>query len=196
MYCISHRGVTVNSPLRYQIHRWAPNLLVIRRFGLPPTELWVMCTLTGVSFHFKLPLSLWMSSGMIRKAGGQRVRISWAYSSGDHFLNSWELTVFISYGVCVDDVSKGSVTQWSQLFCKNFANTLMYWNALHTLTKKEKNQTKQRHLLKWEICWCEKCFYFITFKRKSEKLLLGQGRHQSGFLGLHLMPQSNPMSSK
>ena len=129
VYCTSYRWVTVNSPLRYQIHRWAPNLLVIRRFGLPPTELWVTCTLIGVSFHFQLPLSLWMSSGMIRKAGGRRVRISWAYSSGDHFLNSWELTVFISYGVCVNDVSKGSVTQWSQLFCKNFANTLMYWNA-------------------------------------------------------------------
>lgn len=125
-------------------------------------------------------LSVWMSSGMIRKAGGRRVRIAWAYSSGDHFLNSWELTVFISYGVCVEDVSKGSVTQWSQLFCKNVANTLVYWNVYRRNKKGEKPNktetfTQMADLLIWKV------FLFYYFQEKIRKSFARVGKTPEWF---------------
>lgn len=129
LYCTYHMWMTVNSPLTCKILRWSPNILVIQSFG-PPTELWVACTSMMIepSFHFKLPLSMdeqWPN----RLVGegefpGQVFR--WC------FLNNRELTVFFHYD-CVEDVSKGSIVQWSHslLVCKNFTNTSVYWNTYH-----------------------------------------------------------------
>lgn len=144
------------------------------------TELWVTYALIGVSFHFKLPLSLWMSSGVIRSAGGWRVRISWACSSGDHFLNSWELTVFISYGVCVEDVSKGSVMQWSQLFCKILL-TLLYIEMHTYVNKKGENRNKTETFTQMGDLLMWKVFLFYYFQEKIRKTFARVGKTPEWF---------------
>ena len=132
---ISYMWTTVNSPLRYKIHRWAPDILIIRSFGRPHTKLWVTSTLIGMSFHFKSPLNLWMSSGMTKKAGSRRGRISWPDSSGDHFLNNWELTVLLFYGDSVEDISKGSLMQCEvSHYCFVRISPTLLCIKMHTLT--------------------------------------------------------------
>lgn len=163
-YCTSYMWMTVNPPLRQKIHGWSANILAVRNSGFPPTELWVTCTLMDTSFR-------WVGSQSVNEQWRDQNRLAegeWEFPRQILqviLLCNWELTDFLFCSEYVEGTSKGFIVEQSQLLlvCEDFTNTVVFLNVYHWQKKKRQNRDIY---LKWELLWCEECFYFITFRRK------------------------------
>lgn len=161
--------MTVNSPLRSEIHWWSANILAIRNSGFPPQLSYAWPVYWWIHHFIRLPLSLWTSSGMTKTGWWWRVRV---------FL------IRFSKLFCVIDIWRSFCYMvcgryFQRLYCVAKSIITVLWGfhqhscvficvPLTKRKKKEREKTKQNRdiYLKWELLWHEECFYFITFGRK------------------------------
>lgn len=171
------RWVTVNSPLRYQIHRWAPNIRVIGRFGPPPTELWVTDTVRGVpSFQVwwavawsgRLVVGEWEFPELILQ-----VITSWIVES---WLSSFPMVfVYMFPKVLLRSEVSHSVKMLLTLLCIEMHTDV---NKKGEKPNKTETFTQMADLLMWKV------FLFYYFQAKIRKTFARVGKTPEWFFRL------------